>query len=113
MDEKIEYWRRVMKYAKDRGIDIYFITWNVLMNSVEGKYSIRACFYAALFHSGKVDTEKGKVRIRYWVDEIFYKMFFLFPELIILATEWDNQNTGVIATHFGNFIRVKSSAINH
>ncbi len=40
MDEKIEYWRRVMKYAKDRGIDIYFITWNVLMNSVEGKYGI-------------------------------------------------------------------------
>jgi len=40
MDKKIEYWRRVMKYAKDRGIDIYFITWNVLMNSVEGKYGI-------------------------------------------------------------------------
>lgn len=40
MDEKIEYWRRVMKYARDRGIDIYFITWNVLMNSVEGKYGI-------------------------------------------------------------------------
>ena len=40
MDEKIEFWRRVMKYAKDRGVDIYFITWNVLMNSVEGKYGI-------------------------------------------------------------------------
>jgi hypothetical protein len=40
VDEKIEFWRRVMKYAKDRGIDIYFITWNVLMNSVEGKYGI-------------------------------------------------------------------------
>jgi hypothetical protein len=40
MDEKIDYWRRVMKYAKGRGIDIYFITWNVLMNSVEGKYGV-------------------------------------------------------------------------
>lgn len=40
MDEKIEFWRRVMQYAKGRGIDIYFITWNVLMNSVEGKYGI-------------------------------------------------------------------------
>jgi len=40
MDEKIEFWRWVMKYAKDRGIDIYFITWNVLMNSAEGKYGI-------------------------------------------------------------------------
>jgi len=40
MDEKIEFWRKVMQYAKDRGIDIYIITWNVLMNSVEGKYGI-------------------------------------------------------------------------
>ncbi|NQT03732.1 MAG: carbohydrate-binding family 6 protein [Planctomycetes bacterium] len=40
MGDKIEFWRRVMKYAKDRGIDIYFITWNVLMNSAEGKYGI-------------------------------------------------------------------------
>jgi len=40
IDEKIEFWRRVMKYAKGRGIDIYIITWNVLMNSAEGKYGI-------------------------------------------------------------------------
>jgi hypothetical protein len=40
IDEKIKFWRQVMEYAKDRGIDIYFITWNVLMNSVEGKYGI-------------------------------------------------------------------------
>ena len=40
MDEKIAFWRRVMKRAKDRGIDMYFITWNVLMNSVEGKYGV-------------------------------------------------------------------------
>ena len=40
IDEKIEFWRRVMEYAKNRGIDIYLITWNILMNSVEGKYGI-------------------------------------------------------------------------
>lgn len=40
IDEKIKFWRQVMEYAKDRGIDIYFITWNILMNSVEGKYGI-------------------------------------------------------------------------
>lgn len=40
IDEKIDYWRRVMQYAKDRGIDIYIITWNVIMNSAEGKYGI-------------------------------------------------------------------------
>ncbi len=40
MNDKIEFWRSVMQYAKDRGIDIYLITWNVLMNSAEGKYGI-------------------------------------------------------------------------
>jgi hypothetical protein len=34
IDEKIEYWRKVMKYAKDRGIEVYFITWNIWMNSL-------------------------------------------------------------------------------
>ncbi len=34
IDEKIAFWRRVMRHAKERGIDIYFITWNVCLNSV-------------------------------------------------------------------------------
>ncbi|MHC4179260.1 MAG: carbohydrate-binding family 6 protein, partial [Planctomycetota bacterium] len=40
IDEKIAFWRKVMKHAKDRGIDIYFITWNVLTNGTFGKYGI-------------------------------------------------------------------------
>lgn len=55
MDEKIQFWRDVMKYAKDRGVEVYFITWNIWMNSIappgwyreqenkkgmEGKYGI-------------------------------------------------------------------------
>jgi hypothetical protein len=34
IEEKIDFWRRVMRYAKDRGIDIYFITWNICPNGV-------------------------------------------------------------------------------
>ncbi len=34
IDEKIEYWRKVMRYAKDRGVEVYFITWNIWMNSI-------------------------------------------------------------------------------
>ena len=34
IDEKIDFWQRVMKYAKNRGIDVYFITWNIKLNSV-------------------------------------------------------------------------------
>ncbi len=34
IDEKIEFWQRVMHYAKKRGIDTYLITWNICPNSV-------------------------------------------------------------------------------
>jgi hypothetical protein len=40
IDEKITFWRRVMRHAKDRGIDVYLITWNVLTNGTQGKYGI-------------------------------------------------------------------------
>ncbi len=42
IDEKINFWRRVMQHARDRGIDVYFITWNVIVNAAEGKHGITA-----------------------------------------------------------------------
>jgi hypothetical protein len=42
MDQKIAFWRRVLKHAADRGIDVYWITWNVMVNSAEGKYGLTA-----------------------------------------------------------------------
>ncbi len=32
IDEKIVFWQKVMKHAKNRGIDVYFITWNICLN---------------------------------------------------------------------------------
>ncbi len=40
IDGKIAFWREVMAYAKDRGIAIHFITWNVLLDGAYGKYGI-------------------------------------------------------------------------
>ena len=40
MDEKIAFWRKVMAHAKDRGIEMYFITWNVQLDGAVGKYGI-------------------------------------------------------------------------
>ncbi|MDA1276835.1 MAG: hypothetical protein O2960_22690 [Verrucomicrobia bacterium] len=38
--EKIEFWRWVMQYAKDRGIDVYVFTWNAFTFGAEGKHGI-------------------------------------------------------------------------
>jgi hypothetical protein len=40
MDQKISFWRRVMRYAKDRNIEFCLITWNIFTYGVDGKYGI-------------------------------------------------------------------------
>ncbi len=40
MDEKIEFWREVMAYAKGRNVDFYIVTWNIFVGGAEGKYGI-------------------------------------------------------------------------
>lgn len=40
IDEKIDFWRRVMAYAKDRNIDFYIVTWNIFDYGAHGKYGI-------------------------------------------------------------------------
>jgi hypothetical protein len=40
IEEKMEFWREVMRYAKDRNIDFYVMTWNVYTYGTEGRYGI-------------------------------------------------------------------------
>ncbi len=38
IQEKILFWKEVMQYAKNRGIDIYIITWNIFTYGTEGNH---------------------------------------------------------------------------
>ncbi len=40
IEDKIEFWRKVMAYGKSRNVDFYFVTWNIFINGTEGKYGI-------------------------------------------------------------------------
>lgn len=40
IEEKIEFWRRVMQMAKDRGVEVYWFTWNTFLHSEEGKHGL-------------------------------------------------------------------------
>jgi len=42
MEEKIRFWREVMQYAHDRGVEVYLFTWNIFVWGAEGKYGITA-----------------------------------------------------------------------
>ncbi|MBN2088947.1 hypothetical protein JW964_05015 [candidate division KSB1 bacterium] len=40
IDEKIEFWQKVMKYGTERGFGIYFCTWNIFLTTAEGKHGL-------------------------------------------------------------------------
>ena len=40
IDKKIEFWQKVMKYARSRNVGFYIITWNIFTNGTEGKHGI-------------------------------------------------------------------------
>lgn len=40
IEGKIRFWQDVMRYARDRGIDVYLFTWNTFTYGAEGKYGI-------------------------------------------------------------------------
>jgi len=40
MDEKIDFWRKVMKYGKEHNVNFYIMTWNVFVCGADGKYGI-------------------------------------------------------------------------
>jgi hypothetical protein len=42
IDEKISFWQAVMQLAKDRGIEVYWFTWNTFLFGMEGKDGITA-----------------------------------------------------------------------
>ncbi len=61
IDEKIKFWQKVMKHASERGIDIYWINWNICPNSVAPPVKPYYKTYEINLHS----YEEGKHGITY------------------------------------------------
>ncbi len=40
LDDKIAFWRRVMRYGKDHNVDIYVVTWNIFVLGTDGQYGL-------------------------------------------------------------------------
>ena len=67
IEDKIEFWRKVMRYAKDRNIDFYIITWNIFIYGTEGKYGI-------------TDDINNETTIDYFRKSV-RQMFLTYPDL--------------------------------
>jgi hypothetical protein len=40
IEDKIEFWRKVMAYGKQRNVRFYVVTWNIFIYGTDGKYGI-------------------------------------------------------------------------
>src|SRR5690349_14816486 len=58
IEQKMDFWRRVMQYAHDRNIAFYVVTWNVYTYGTDGKYGITD----ALDNPKTVDYFRASVR---------------------------------------------------
>ncbi len=67
IDEKIAFWQKVMRYAKGRNVDFYFITWNIFINGTYGKYGI-------------TDDIDNETTIDYFRKSV-KQMFLTYPDL--------------------------------
>ncbi len=67
IDQKINFWRRVMRYGKERNVDFYFVTWNIFVNGTYCKYGI-------------TDDINNKTTIDYFRKSV-EQMFLTYPDL--------------------------------
>jgi len=59
IDEKIQFWRDVMRHARDRGIEVYWFTWNTFVwGAQDSKYGITT----ALDNQTTIDYFRASVR---------------------------------------------------
>jgi hypothetical protein len=67
IEGKIDFWRKVMRYGKDRNVDFYVVTWNIFVNGTNGKYGIS-------------DSIRNETTIDYFRKSI-KQMFVTYPDL--------------------------------
>ncbi len=67
IDEKTTFWKKVMKYGKDRGFDTYFCTWNIFLSTADGKHGI----------TNKPDNQQTKIYLKKCVK----KFLETYPDL--------------------------------
>lgn len=94
IEEKIEFWRFVMRYAKSRGIATYFITWNICPNSVAQPVEP---FYYTFGVQLPPNEPAGKYGISHQISNPKTKAYFRAATKQFILTYPDLEGIGVTA----------------
>jgi hypothetical protein len=83
IEEKITFWQEVMQYARDRGIEFYWFTWNTFVWGTDGKYGLTA----------DLKNQKTKVYYRQCISKTFETYPLLAGIGITAGENMRNTNT--------------------
>src|SRR5699024_11286290 len=83
----------------------------VVALALEGKNRIRAAFYPAGSHLGKVNAQKRKGRIGHGVDQSVHQVLSFRFQFKIFPAKGDNLNLGAEAGGLSHAIAVKAGAV--
>ena len=81
IDQKIEFWKKVMKYGRDRGFSIYFCTWNIFLSTAEDKHGL----------TDKPDNQDTRTYLR----KCTKKFFETYPDLAGLGITVGERMGGI------------------
>ncbi|WP_111708208.1 hypothetical protein [Lutibacter citreus] len=93
IEEKIAFWQKVMEHAKNRGIDIYFFTWNLCAN---GAAKPLKPFYRT-YNQPIWDEEPGKYGITNQMDNPINVAYYREAVKTFLLTYPNVKGIGVTA----------------
>ncbi len=98
IDAKIEFWRKVMAYAKSRAFDFYLVNWNIWTDGASGKHGIT---------DDKKEAATSKATIAY-MRKCMTRLLETYPDLDGFGvtqgehmSENDKDNSGFLANTFG------------
>lgn len=89
IDEKIDFWRRVMAYGKDRNIDFHIITWNIFDYGTKGQYGI-------------TDERENNITQDYFRKSV-KQMFVTYPDLAGIGVTTGENIKGATANERENW----------
>ncbi|MFD2586321.1 hypothetical protein ACFSQJ_05240 [Croceitalea marina] len=96
IDEKIAFWKKVMAHAKKRGIDVYWITWNICPNSVANPVEP----YHKTFGRKIWEEKPGKYGISHQINNKKTIAYYREAVKIFLLTYPDVKGIGVTAGEY-------------
>ena len=73
LDEKTAFWREVMRYAKDRNVDVYVVTWNIFIPGEDGIHGTKGPYGLTHKFDNPVTTDYFRKSVK--------QMFLTYPDL--------------------------------